>query len=869
MQQLPEALLPMAEYAQFILFKLIPRAGGKTDKLPVDHRTLQVFTKDSGWQQDPSAWTTADKALQLAALAGPDHGVGFFFTPSDPFYFLDIDDCLTESRTWSDTAQSLMEQFPGAAIEISQSGTGLHIFGKYSGSAPPHSCKNTPLGLELYTDSRFVALTGSGAMGSAGVDSTAALANVVAVYFVPTTYDKDQEWTTEPVAEYTGPEDDDELIERALDTQSAASIFTGKSKFRALWEADADELSTLYPDPGSKGRPYGESEADMGLAQLLAFWTGKNCERILTIMKRSALVRDKWDREGYLELTISQAVGLQEVVYSVVKVDTTEADKSGAPKLQGTPKQIEYAAQIRAEKIAESPELLEQLITPHGPTVSARFWIEHKDETAAQIATAVAPVDSAHDPLETIDGPQFSAGYQFLGAEQQVEYFAGCVYVQDLHRVFTPSGALLKSEQFNATYGGYAFEISDSGKPTRKAWDVFTESHIVRYPKAQSTCFRPDLEPGELIQQDGQSLVNIYIPINTPRIKGDATHFLNLLAKLLPDENDRQILLAYMAACVQHKGVKFPWAPLLQGTFGNGKSLLSKCVVAAIGRRHAHLPKAGEIGEKFNEWLFGKLFIGVEEVYVPKQKMEIWNTLKTMITENWQPCRAMQQAEGMRECYANFIFNTNPKDALLKTKDDRRIAPFFTAQQSHADIVRDGMDGDYFPKLYNWLDHCDGYAIVTDFLYSYQIPDALNPAKDCHRAPITSSTAEAIQAGLGSVEQEVLEAIDESRPGFAGGWISSTALAALLKNMRRESAIPPNKRREMLQALGYDWHPALKNGRVNNPLPGIEGKPCLFIKNGHIHANLRSGAVVSESYLAAQSKQQPGAVGSAAETFRA
>jgi hypothetical protein len=66
------------------------------------------------------------------------------------------------------------------------------------------------------------------------------------------------------------------------------------------------------------------------------------------------------------------------------------------------------------------------------------------------------------------------------------------------------------------------------------------------------------------------------VPINTPRKAGDAGPFLRHLAKLLPDERDRSILLAYMAASIQHKGVKFQWAPLIQGAEGNGKTLLTR-----------------------------------------------------------------------------------------------------------------------------------------------------------------------------------------------------------------------------------------------------------------------------------------------------
>jgi len=207
---------------------------------------------------------------------------------------------------------------------------------------------------------------------------------------------------------------------------------------------------------------------------------------------------------------------------------------------------------------------------------------------------------------------------------------------------------------------------------------------------------------------------------------------------------------------------------------------------------------------------------------------------------------------------ANFILNSNHKTGLRKTRNDRRFAMFYTAQQNEPDLKRDGMAGNYFPDLYKWL-RDGGYAAVTHFLQNYEIPVELNPALEAggkaNRAPFTSSTEEAIAVSLGSVEQEIAEAIAQDKTGFTGGWVSSMALDLLLKNLNMNKMVPPNRRREMLQALGYDWHPALRNGRVNTHLSTDGGKPRLFIKNDHIHASLETAAAVVSAYQAAQTGQ--------------
>lgn len=778
MRELPPSLAAMGAYRQFIVYVAQPSRTrpGKTDKFPADFRSGRVVSA-----HDPACWTDHATAIASAAQFGGAYGVGFVFTDADPFWFLDLDGCLlTDGSDWSPVAKQLCGAFAGAAVEVSQSGKGLHIFG--SGRPPVHGCKNLDHGLEFYHSGRFVALTGASASGDAGADFTHLLPSLVANYFPPDAAQSlEQGWTECPAAEWRGPTDDDELIRRALRSQSTMAAFGGRASFSDLWTANLDALTRCYPDPV---RAYDASSADAALAQHLAFWTGKDCERISRLMWRSALVRDKWEREDYLPRTILGAVGRQFEVLT---------DKAPEP-VAGTP---------------DSP----------APTV-----------------------------LNTPPKPTMVTGSTFVNNDLQLEMFAGCVYIRDLHRVLVPGGNMLKPEQFKVAYGGYTFTMDTANeKTTRDAWEAFTQSQAYRCPRADSPCFRPDQPPGAIIQRGGQTFVNTYWPVEVPRIAGDGTPFLTHLAKVLPDDRDRFILLCYMAACVQHKGVKFQWAPLLQGVEGNGKTLFTRCVAEAIGERYVHMPPAHEISEKFNSWLFGNIFIGVEDVFVSNNKQEIFEILKPMITGDRLARRAMQTDQVMSNVVANFMFNSNHKDGLRKTQNDRRICTLFCAQQQAEDLKRDGMDGDYFPKLYDWL-RADGYAIVSDLLHTFPIPDEYNPATKCQRAPVTTSTSLAIAASTGGVEQEVYEAIAQGLPGFCGGWISSIQLDRLLERLGAARRVTHSKRKEMLEALGYVYHPALVEGRVNNLVLPDGGKPRLFVHKDSQSRGIQGAAEAAKAY---------------------
>lgn len=732
----------MGAYRQFIIHR---------NKLPCDFKTGVIANA-----HDATIWTDHATAITHAAMYGGEYGIGFVFTENDPFWFIDIDSCLLSSGEWSDLARQLCQVFAGCAIEISVSGKGLHLFG--AGALPQHACKNTTHHLELYHTDRFVALTGNGAIGNAAhVPTDEALAWLVDGYFKP------DETVNEPVSgaspEWCGPTDDDELIDLALACVSVSAAFGGKASFRDLWEGRHDALGRCWP---AENRAYDASSADAALAQHLAFWTGRDTERIYRLMMRSALRREKWNRDDYMHRTINGACSRQIDVYSRPQSSGTDA--------------------------------------------------------------AMASLDPIRDA------------------------FAGCVYIRDVNRVFIPTGQILRQEAFRVTFGGRSYRLDAAGtKFTKDPWEGFTQCIYERPPTVDSTRFFPSKPVGDIVAIDGVKYLNVYVPIDVPRKVGDATPFFTHLAKVLPVKRDRDILLSYMAACVQHLGTKFQWAPLLQGVEGNGKTLFTRCVAAAIGHRYVHLPPASEISEKFNAWLFNKLFIGVEDIYVPDKRKEVIEILKPMITSDHMARRAMQTDQEMYNVCANFMFNSNHRNAILKTRNDRRFCVLFCAQQCAEDLTRDGMTDAYFSELYKWL-RADGYAIVTELLMTMPIAGEFDPSGICQRAPQTSSTDDAIAASLGGVEQEVLEHIAQEQPGFRGGWISSIMLSRMLEKIGADKRLTHAGRREMLERMGYITHPGLLDGRVNNQTAPDGGKPRLFIRADNPICHLRGAAEIADAY---------------------
>jgi primase-polymerase (primpol)-like protein len=281
-------LATLKQYSQFIVYCTELNAiTGKLNKIA----TVSVT--------EPSKWMSYDAACTFPNQHPDKLFVGFVLRSElSRTAVVDVDGCRDkDTGKLSDLALTIIAMLPGAYVEVSISGTGIHIWFSYSGDMPPHACRAN--GLEFYH-------------GIVEVDLTAILPALIATFFPPapsSASGETQEWTDGPCEDWNGPADDGELLRRPMRTISAAAAFNpDEATFSDLWEANEAKLSRAYPDPK---RPYDASAADAALAQHLAFWTGNDCERIKQIMERSSLARDKWERGNYLTRTVLNAVARQ------------------------------------------------------------------------------------------------------------------------------------------------------------------------------------------------------------------------------------------------------------------------------------------------------------------------------------------------------------------------------------------------------------------------------------------------------------------------------------------------------------------------------------------------------------------------------
>lgn len=828
----------LANRRAFILYRVIPREDGKTDKLP-SHPLTGAGSPDEPKKtsingQDPANWMLPHEAHTWAEqwnLVKPpgvlSFGVGLVISENSGLFALDFDYCREASGGWMPHVISFESRFPGAYVETSVSGTGRHLFGSYTGVMPAHGTKNKTYRMEGYTKLRFMALTGNEAAGSVLTDCTAALGAFLGEFF-PENPEPEHgvEWTSTPVASWRGPTDDAQLIARAVRSVSLKAVFGGGATFGDLWRADAEILAKVFPTQNNHSAWDG-SAADQALANHLAFWTGNDCERMLRLMWQSGLVRDKWNRADYLPRTILGACGTQREWY----IDKTDAA-------------------INGESRPGEPQTQPPVAVPAPPGIPPPPSVPRPPGSVA-VEVGGTPPPEQDKPLKPGELPPVG---EYCNIHMMRQIFEDHCYVQDIHAIQLPDGLTVTKERFDSTFGGPKYRVDVEGKCTKSAWDAFTLSELHRFPRVETQYFKPGIATGVIRMREGRREINSYRPANVRRVKGNPEPFLELITRMLPNGVDAEILLCYLAACCQYIGHKFTWWPFVQGTKGNGKTTIGKVMEYCMSHRYTHWAKADQLGEKFNEHLVGKLLLVIDEMY-NDDKREFEEILKQLVTAERLEVRPMYGPKCMKEmCFNGLLFSNHQNGVRIDT-DERRYAPLFCAQQSKADKARDGLTKPYFIGLNKWLWTEDGAAIVFDYLMDYTIADEFNPATDCIEAPITTSTEHAATASLGGIEQELMEAVRQEHDGFRNGWISSQAVDFLLARCGKDKAIPRNARKGLIMSLGFIPHPSLgSDGALPIPLPD-GNRPRLYVLKGHQWAvDYLSPEQVRQGFLEAQKR---------------
>ncbi len=148
LENIPEEL---TERAQWVCWRLEER-DSKMTKMPYVAGTARRASST-----DLMTWRTFSEAVSAYERSEPPYdGIGYVFGPC-PFAGIDLDDCRDpETGELEEWAQEIIDEVPEGYVEMSPSGTGIHVI--LRGAGRGGAVKRN--GIEMYSRGRFFTVTG-------------------------------------------------------------------------------------------------------------------------------------------------------------------------------------------------------------------------------------------------------------------------------------------------------------------------------------------------------------------------------------------------------------------------------------------------------------------------------------------------------------------------------------------------------------------------------------------------------------------------------------------------------------------------------------------------------------------------------------
>lgn len=204
-----------------------------------------------------------------SVLAVIDRYDGIGFLVGSGIYGVDLDDFFDDAGELNSVSQNVVDAFSDCYMEYSPSGKGLHIYFKASGfnyDMNKYYVNNKKLGMEVYVSgatTRFLTVTGSVFRGGAISEKSGVLQAILDEYMVaPKPVRQAVDWETESYLT------DESVLEQA-------SVSMNGKKFEALWNGDLKGYAS-------------QSEADLALCSMLAFWCGKDVHQMDRLFGKAA-----------------------------------------------------------------------------------------------------------------------------------------------------------------------------------------------------------------------------------------------------------------------------------------------------------------------------------------------------------------------------------------------------------------------------------------------------------------------------------------------------------------------------------------------------------------------------------------------------
>ena len=208
-------------------------------------------------------------------------------------------------------------------------------------------------------------------------------------------------------------------------------------------------------------------------------------------------------------------------------------------------------------------------------------------------------------------------------------------------------------------------------------------------------CYRPDT-PKLMIEADGTSAINTHIGCRIPSHEGDATPFIDLIWRLIPNKNERRIVEKWIATIIAKPTVRIGFALLMiSEKQGIGKTTLGNHILAPlVGHGNSSYPRESDIISDYNEWVAHKRLVLANEIYLGSG-WKAYQVLQGAITDNKITVNKKYVRQYEVDNWCHIYACSNSIRALKISREDRR---WFVPKMCDTK-----QDQKYWKEFYNWL----------------------------------------------------------------------------------------------------------------------------------------------------------------------
>jgi len=294
----------------------------------------------------------------------------------------------------------------------------------------------------------------------------------------------------------------------------------------------------------------------------------------------------------------------------------------------------------------------------------------------------------------------------FERAQKVRDTFAGWVYVHAAARFCdSKTGYALTSKEQIEDY------ITSRIGEQVSLRDLFARDALNRCDRME---FDP-VWPEKTFERDGLTFYNAYAAPRTsaPREKefqkGAASAvkaFKEHIGLITTSEEEESQLIDYFAYCVQNKGRKVDWTPLLISDEGLGKSYFYKLFALIFGEHNCSSVAADNLLGGWTDFIAEKLFVVSHEVKM--KETHGLEKLKSLISEDRVTINGKYARVYDTKNCANFLLLSNESDALRLTMKSRRFFVVFSRATPR--------DKAYYTNLFDSMHGGAGW--IEDYLMS-------------------------------------------------------------------------------------------------------------------------------------------------------